>query len=148
MDSKMISLLSLCNLYKGFDSVNHSILLNKCAKLNVDSFGLGSYLGNKTQSAKLNNTTSGKAHVQFGVPQGSILGPVLFSIYVNDISGYITDCTLIEYADDTQLLHQGYLENIHEAIIQAGTALKKIRKVVANSYICPRVRANLRLGTP
>ncbi len=127
MDSKIISLLSLCDLSKAFDSVNHSILLNKCAKLNVDSFWLESYLGNRTQSVKLNNTISGKANVQFGVPQGSILGPILFSIYVNDISDYITDCTLIQYADDTQLLHQGHIENIHEVIIQAGTALKKIK---------------------
>ncbi len=127
MDRKMISLLSLCDLSKAFDSVNHSILLNKCAKLKVDSFWLDSYLGNRTQSVKLNNTISGKANVQFGVPQGSILGPILFSVYVNDISDYITDCTLIQYADDTQLLHQGHLENLHEVINQAGIALKKIK---------------------
>ncbi len=127
MDSKIISLLSLCDLSRAFDSVNYSILLNKCAKLNVDSYWLDSYLGNITQSVKLNNTISGKANVQFGVPQGSILGPVLFSVYVNDISDYITDCTLIQYADDTQLLHEGHLENLHEFINQAGTALRNIK---------------------
>ncbi len=95
MDSKMISLLSLCDLSKAFDSVNHNILLNKCAKLNVDAFWLNSHLANRTQSAKLNNTVSGKGNVKFGVPQGSILGPIFFNVHVNDISDYITDCTLI-----------------------------------------------------
>ncbi len=86
-----------------------------------------SYLGNRTQSVKLNNTISGKANVQVGVPQGSILGPILFSVYGNDISDYITDCTLIQYADDTQQRHQGHLENLHEVINQAGIDLKKIK---------------------
>ncbi len=125
MDKKMISLLSVSDLSKAFDSVNHSILLNKCAKHYVDSFWLNSYLANRTHSVKLNNTISGKANVQFRVPQGSILDPILFSVYVNDISDYITDCTLIQYADGTQLLHQGHLENLHQITNQARTALKK-----------------------
>ncbi len=123
MDSKMISLLSLCGLSKAFDRVNQSILLNKCTKPNVYSIWLNSYLANRTQSVKLNNTISGKANVPFRVPQGSTLGPILFIVYVNDISDYITDCTLNEYADDTQLLYQGHLENLNEIINKAGTAL-------------------------
>ncbi len=86
MDSKMISLLSFCDLSKSFDSFDHSILLNKCAKLDVYSFWLKSYLANRTQSVKLNNTISRKANEPFRIPQGSILGPILFSVYVNGIS--------------------------------------------------------------
>ncbi len=86
MDNQIIPLLSFSDLSKSFDSVNHSILLNKCAKLDVYSFWLNSYLLNRTQSVQLNNTITRKANVPFRVPQGSILGPIFFSVYVNDIS--------------------------------------------------------------
>ncbi|RUM30450.1 MAG: hypothetical protein DSY42_04590 [Aquifex sp.] len=127
MDNKMISLLTLCDLSKAFDSVSHSILLKKCAILNIDAFWLNSYLKNRTQSVKLDKTLSSKASVQFGVPQGSILGPILFNIYVNDMKDYISDCTLVQYADDTQLLHQGHLEKLNEIIHQTEETLKKIK---------------------
>ncbi len=47
-----------------------------------------------------------------------MLGPILFNIYVNDMKDYISDCTLIQYSDDTQLLHQGHLEKLDEIINQ------------------------------
>ncbi len=118
MDNKMLSLLTLCDLSKASDSVSHSILLKKCAILNIDSFWLQSYLKNRTQSVNLNNVLSTKASVQFGVPQGSILSPILFNIYVNDMKDYISDCTLVQYADDTQLLHQGHFDKLNEIIHQ------------------------------
>ncbi len=81
----------------------------------------------KEQTIKLDNIISGVATVQFEVPQGPILGPLLFNIYVNDISNYISDCTLIQYADDTQVLHQGHLENLHAIIKLPETTLKKTK---------------------
>ncbi len=86
MDNQIFSLLSFSDLPKSFDSVNHSILLNKCAKLDVYSFWLNSYLVNRTQSVQLNNTITRKANVPFRVHQGTIMGPIFFSVYVNDIS--------------------------------------------------------------
>ncbi len=55
MDKKMISLLTLCDLSEAFNSVSHSILLKKCAPLDIDSFWLDIYLKNRTQSVKLND---------------------------------------------------------------------------------------------
>ncbi len=101
--------------------------MKKCAILNIDSFWLNSYLKNRTQSVKLNKTLSSKVSVQFGVPQGSILGPILFNIYVNNMKDYISDCTLVQYADDTQLLHQGHLEKLNEIIHKTENTLKKIK---------------------
>ncbi len=129
MYRKLISLLSLCDLSKAFDSVNHCILLNKCAELKVDPFWFTSYLASRTHSVKLDNIISGEANVRFGIPQGSILGPLLFNIYVNDISDYITDCILIQYADDTQVLHQGYLKDLHVIIKLAERTLKISRLI-------------------
>lgn len=50
---------------------------------------------------------SSKCEVTYGVPQGSVLGPILFLIYVNALSNYIKDCVVIQYADDTQLVQTG-----------------------------------------
>ncbi len=94
MDNKNISLLTLCDLSKAFDSVSHSILLSKCANLNTDSFGFKDYVSKRTQSARLNNNISSIQNIAYGVPQCSILGPILFNIYVNDVADHITDCLL------------------------------------------------------
>ena len=78
MDSKKITLLTLCDLSKAFDSVSHEILLKKCSALKIDSFWFKSYIENRVQSVRLNTTISEKLDIAYGVPQGSILGPVLF----------------------------------------------------------------------
>ena len=63
-----------------------------------------SYLENRKQCVILNNLTSNTLPITYGVPQGSILGPVLFSLYINEISN-ILSCNVILYADDTVILH-------------------------------------------
>ncbi len=112
MDNKKISLLMLCDLSKAFDSVSRSILLRKCVKLDIDLHWFNNYLVNRTQSVKLKSPTSSKISVTHGVPQGSILGPILLNIYVNDMADYITTRTLVQHADDTQFIHSGSLENL------------------------------------
>ncbi len=104
MDAKKITMLTLCDLSKAFDSVSREIILKKCSKLKIYSFWFKSYIENRDQSVRLNNTISNKLNIAYGVPQGSILGPVLFSIYVNDLCESIDECSLTQYADDTQIL--------------------------------------------
>ena len=116
MDSKKVSLLTLCDLSKAFDSVSHTILLRKCLECNIDPFWFSSYLSNRTQSVRINNVMSSETDISYGVPQGSVLGPVLFNIYVNDLSRYIPDCEIIQYADDTQLIHTGNIDNIDDLV--------------------------------
>ena len=117
IESKKISLLLLLDLSKAFDSVHHSILMTKLAKVKVDSFWVDSYLSDRKQSVKIGSTCSSPLDVTFGVPQGSILGPLLFLIYINDLPQFIQDCLLVIYADDTQILISGDIDKIHELLI-------------------------------
>ena len=62
-----------------------------------------SYLSDRTQQIKIGNAVSSLAEIQKGVPQGSILGPLLFNVFINDIFYFIKNCTLYNYADDNTL---------------------------------------------
>lgn len=92
---------------KAFDSVPHDLLLKKVATYGLDADFitlLGSYLSGRMQCVKINNSFSNYRPVTSGVPQGSVLGPLLFAIYINDMQDLIchSDCFL--FADDSKLL--------------------------------------------
>ena len=123
IENKKISLLLLLDLSKAFDSVNHQILMEKCEKLNIDSFWFQNYLENRVQSVRIGTTLSSPQNINFGVPQGSILGPLLFLIYINDLPEYIRDCLLVTYADDTQILLTGEIDKINELLQKAKDVL-------------------------
>ncbi len=100
-----MSLITFCDLSEAFDSVSHVVLLQKCVKLNIDPFWFQSYFNERPQSVRIGSDVSAKCNVTYGVPQGSVLGPVLFLIYVNDFSRSIAGWLVIQYADDTQFVH-------------------------------------------
>ena len=95
IDEKKISLLILLDLSKAFDSVSNNILLKKCMDLNIDPGWFKSYLEDRYQSVRLGDTISSCKPIQFGVPQGSILGPIFFIIYINNMVDALQDCLLI-----------------------------------------------------
>lgn len=127
MDNKTISLLTLCDLSKAFDSVSHEILLNKMYNTGIDPFLFNDYLANRNQSVRVGNNVSSNLPVPFGVPQGSILGPILFSIYVNDLATHVNDCLLVQYADDTQFIISDSIENLPGLLERAEQTLSKIK---------------------
>lgn len=113
---------------KAFDTVNHKILVSK-----LENYGIRgtvkqwfeSYLNNRKQTVKIGNTFSDEKQITCGVPQGSILGPILFLLYINDIKNSAKQIQFFLFADDTStyLTHK----NIEELEKIYNKELKKVK---------------------
>ena len=93
---------------KAFDTVNHAILIKKLEHYGVRGRAndwFKSYLSNRSQYVSVNGFHSKSEIMKFGVPQGSVLGPLLFLIYINDLRNAIYHSTVHHFADDTNLLY-------------------------------------------
>lgn len=96
------------DLSKAFDTVDHIILLRKLKLIGLESKSLTwfeSYLSNRLQKTSINNTLSSSLPVSVGVLQGSILSPLLFIIYVNELPNIVKHCKITLYDDDTLLYY-------------------------------------------
>ena len=106
MDAKKISFSIYLDLSKAFDSLDHNVLLSKLNYYgikNAASNWFKSYLTKHTQYVDCNGISSSVREIETGVPQGSILSPLLFIIYMNDIHTVSDNLSFILYADDTTL---------------------------------------------
>ena len=109
MDKGLYTGALLLDLQKAFDTVNHSILLSKFQAMGMNKSTVTwfkSYLSQRKQFVDISGTRSPEGVISCGVPQGSILGPLMFLVYVNDMNS-ATSCKLFLYADDSVLVTTG-----------------------------------------
>ena len=108
LDSGFVTCGIFVDFQKAFDTVNHEILLKKLENYGfrgVINDWFRSYLSDRKQKVVINGFESKRKTMYHGVPQGSVLGPILFLIYINDLHRCIKHCTTYHFADDTNLLN-------------------------------------------
>jgi len=155
-DSKKVTVLACLDLSAAFDTISHSILIDR-----LDSeFGItgkplqwiSSYLSGRSQFVKLGTHSSASSPLVHGVPQGSVLGPLLFTTYISPVGQIINDANIShhQYADDTQLF-QSFTHNDHSQNINT---LTHCIKTVHNWFLQNNLQLNssktdiIMLGTP
>lgn len=104
-------LLSVClDFSKAFDTIDHGVLLGKLSRIGVRGVALDwfeSYMSERAQYVSVSGGLSSTVQILTGVPQGTVLGPILFNIYINDMSNICPELKCIHYADDTTIYVAG-----------------------------------------
>ena len=107
IDDNMFALGIFIDLQKAFDTVDHEILLSKLNHYGIRGVAndwFRSYLSNRQQFVRIDDAVSDTSYINIGVPQGSVLGPLLFLLYINDLHFSIRHSKTRYFADDTCLL--------------------------------------------
>ena len=106
MDDKKLTGAVFIDLSKAFDTVSHAKIISKLPSfgiLGVEKHWITDYLFNRLQIVSYKGSLSSEASVTCGVPQGSIIGPLLFILLLNDLPDQLEHCSCVKYADDTVL---------------------------------------------
>lgn len=129
IDKKHYLVSIFVDLQKAFDTLDHKILLHKLYKYGIRGVAhqwVTSYLKNRSQFVEIDNIKSKNCNITCGVPQGSVLGPILFLLYVNDIVSVSQLLRCILFADDTTLFYSG--KNIKDVLQIVENEFQKIMK--------------------
>lgn len=139
LDEDKVSFLLLLDHTKAFDSIDHYISKYKLKNLFGFSTSatnlISSYLSQRKQSVFHENSVSEPLELTKGVPQGSILGPVLFSLYINDLPKKINDCQIHMYADDVQLYKACKIDEISCCVTSINNTLLNISEWARNNKL-------------
>ena len=107
LENKYISSIVSIDLKKAFDAINHDILLNKLSNYGFRGVTLdfvSSYLNDRKQKTVYFNNESDIKNINYGVSQGSVLGPILFILFMNDLHLFSNKCSIILFADDINII--------------------------------------------
>lgn len=136
---------------KAFDKVSHQLLLHKLGALKIDPAVLTwihSFLCGRSQYVTINNVDSDPSPVLSGVPQGSVLGPLLFLIYINDLPQCVTFSSIRLFADDC-VIYREISNNLDSALLQSelNNVLRwcKNWKMVLNLSKCKHMRVSRKI---
>ena len=135
-DDGKVTIACYIDFCKAFDSVHHLTLIHKICQLNVHSKikkWLMEYLAHRSHSTIANGKVSNQSNVSFGVPQGSILGPLLFVLFINDLGDQIQNCRYTMYADDV-VLYASH-KNSREALVLLQDDLDRVGQWCQNNYM-------------
>ena len=127
------------DLKKAFDTVNHQVLIHKMSYLNFSPSAIdwmSSYLSDRVQCVRVSGETSPPLRNELGVPQGSILGPVLFSLYINDLPSVCTGIEVQMYADDTVIYV--HAKTKAQAAAKLSDAMVHVHQWLADSQLSKR----------
>ena len=120
IDNKSLVGAVLLDFSAAFDIIQHKILINKLVEYNFKSSAISlltSYLGDRKQCVQFNGTVSDMVEVRCGLPQGSCLGPLLYSVFVNDLPYVLKNASMEIYADDTTVWAAGQsAASVHEVL--------------------------------
>ena len=129
MDDKKVSVIVLLDMSKAFDSICHDLMLSKLGRIGVANAACNwfrSYLSERNQVVNIANCISDPLPLSVGVPQGSIVGPVLFTLYVNDLLSVPKHCQAMGYVDDTKIFLGLPPSQISDAVIALNKDLSDI----------------------
>ena len=141
IDKKLFNLVVFIDLKKAFDTVNHGILVKKLKSYGIKGQALDilkSYLSNRRQKCQVDKFVSSERFTECGVPQGFILGPLLFLLYTNDLPECLKNTRPRLFADDTNLTASSH--SIADIEIAVNSDLENLRHwLIANKYSQNRI---------
>ena len=142
LDKKHITILTLIDLSSAFDTLNHSLTIRRLYQLGIRGKALKwfiSYLADRTYMIKINNTTLKTVDIKYGVPQGSVLGPIIFNICIDQISKIIRKhgINYHMYADDLQLyIEVKSIDDIPTTTRKLNICLDEIKTWYSENSLC------------
>ena len=138
MDTKQLMLMVLLDLSKAFDSLKHATLLVKLQSLGLSHSALEwfrSYLSERSQYVRIGSEVSGLKNIIYGVPQGSIFGPALFNIYLNDLPTIPRFSSLESYVDDSKLYLSFPVRDLNTIVQQINEDLSLIASWCCHNHL-------------
>uniref|UniRef100_A0A669C5X4 Reverse transcriptase domain-containing protein n=1 Tax=Oreochromis niloticus TaxID=8128 RepID=A0A669C5X4_ORENI len=141
IDNKEYTVGVFIDLKKAFDTIDHSILMNKLERYGIRGIAykwMKSYLDDRYQYVEINNVKSNQLKVTCGVPQGSVLGPKLFILYINDICSVSKLLKCVLFADDTTLYCSG------KDLEQLLTTVEKELNILKNWFDVNKLSLNIK----